>query len=361
MVDHLIPAPYVGAITRGAVHGGLELGPLLRRAGVPADPESGLSAAQVSELVLELRRVTGDEFLGLLPARGAPGAFGRMCVQALREQDLGRALHRAFARSEVFPTRAVQCVSGDHVTSVSIRAGAVPDPGNFVAGIVLLVWHRTACWAVDRYIPLRRITFPGEAPPGSGALFGCPVTTGPEASAQFPAHYLRCPVRRGGTDLRAFLHRAPLVFLDRPDLGGAISARVRHALARGLRRGVPSLEQVATRLAMSVATLRRRLSEDGVSFRALREEVLREEAVASLREGREPVHELARRLGFSESSAFRRAFKRWTGLSPGQAQTLAGASSSLSTLGISLPRSEAPLVSGTNHSATAPTTQAPIM
>ncbi len=74
---------------------------------------------------------------------------------------------------------------------------------------------------------------------------------------------------------------------------------------------------MAARLGMSAPTLRRRLLHDGMSFRAVREQLLRDEAVASLVSGRESVEQLALRLGFSEASAFHRAFRRWTGNSPG--------------------------------------------
>jgi AraC-like DNA-binding protein len=68
-------------------------------------------------------------------------------------------------------------------------------------------------------------------------------------------------------------------------------------------------------LSISVPHLRRLLRRDGTSLNQLREEVLRDVAIAGLRRG-ESVEVLSARLGFSEPSAFRRAFKRWTGDTP---------------------------------------------
>lgn len=68
-------------------------------------------------------------------------------------------------------------------------------------------------------------------------------------------------------------------------------------------------------LSISVPHLRRLLRQEGTSLNQLREEVLRDAAVAGLRRG-ETVEDLSARLGFSEPSAFRRAFKRWTGSTP---------------------------------------------
>ncbi|MEH6379787.1 AraC family transcriptional regulator, partial [Streptomyces sp. KLMMK] len=64
--------------------------------------------------------------------------------------------------------------------------------------------------------------------------------------------------------------------------------------------------------------------EEGTSYRRLRDQVLREAAVAGLAEGREPIAELAARLGFSEDTAFHRAFRRWTGTTPGAYRLLGG-------------------------------------
>jgi AraC-like DNA-binding protein len=78
-----------------------------------------------------------------------------------------------------------------------------------------------------------------------------------------------------------------------------------------------TVDDVAKRLAVSAQHLRRLLRDEGTSFREIKEEILRDEAIASLVRGGETVEELSDRLGFSEPSAFRRAFRRWTGNPPG--------------------------------------------
>jgi AraC-like DNA-binding protein len=78
-----------------------------------------------------------------------------------------------------------------------------------------------------------------------------------------------------------------------------------------------TIDDVAKRLTVSAQHLRRLLRDEGTSFREIREEILRDEAISSLVRGGETVEELSDRLGFSEPSAFRRAFRRWTGNPPG--------------------------------------------
>ena len=79
----------------------------------------------------------------------------------------------------------------------------------------------------------------------------------------------------------------------------------------------PSLERVAHDLGVSARTLRRQLSAYGVSFQALLEEERRAHALAALVETDATIDVVAARLGYSESANFRRAFRRWTGMSPG--------------------------------------------
>jgi AraC-like DNA-binding protein len=87
-------------------------------------------------------------------------------------------------------------------------------------------------------------------------------------------------------------------------------------VAEELSRGVPTVEDVARRMATSERTLRRRLEEGGSSFRELLDDTRERLARNYVRDRRMALSEVAFMLGFSEPSAFHRAFKRWTGTTP---------------------------------------------
>ena len=91
---------------------------------------------------------------------------------------------------------------------------------------------------------------------------------------------------------------------------------VRRVLAGELSEGEPTLEHLSKRLHMSARTLHRRLAAEGTTFRSVVTTLRMELADRALREPDLPIGEIAFRLGFSEPSAFHRAFKRWTGWQP---------------------------------------------
>lgn len=88
------------------------------------------------------------------------------------------------------------------------------------------------------------------------------------------------------------------------------------SLLRKLEGQYPKMPQVAAMLAMSARTYRRRLASEGVGFQDLLDEVRAEHATRYLRENRLPIASIAYQLGFNDPSNFRRAYHRWTGLSP---------------------------------------------
>jgi AraC-like DNA-binding protein len=91
---------------------------------------------------------------------------------------------------------------------------------------------------------------------------------------------------------------------------------VRHAIAEALCDGAPTIRVVAKRLGTSVRTLQRRLGAEGGVFTTLVEDVRRDVAMRYLADGKANLTDIAFLTGYSELSAFGRAFRRWTGSTP---------------------------------------------
>jgi len=91
---------------------------------------------------------------------------------------------------------------------------------------------------------------------------------------------------------------------------------VHQLIEENLPSGIPSIQQVAEYLGMSARTFKRRLAEKSLTFRGLVQSIQREISINLLRHSNHSMGEIAFQTGFSEQSAFNRAFKRWTGQSP---------------------------------------------
>ena len=91
---------------------------------------------------------------------------------------------------------------------------------------------------------------------------------------------------------------------------------VRRAVAESMREGDPNLARVAKKMAMSPRTLQRQLKEQGMEFKKLVDDTRQRFAQSYLRNRRNTLTEIAFLLGYSDVSAFNRAFKRWTGSTP---------------------------------------------
>jgi len=96
----------------------------------------------------------------------------------------------------------------------------------------------------------------------------------------------------------------------------ALLQQVRLLILENLDRGRADEASVATKLGVSVSTLKRRLKQTGVTYRELRDGVVEDLAKSALGQTRAPVSEIALRVGYSELSAFDRAFMRLTGMTP---------------------------------------------
>lgn len=96
-----------------------------------------------------------------------------------------------------------------------------------------------------------------------------------------------------------------------------MALRVRDQLIKRLPSGEPPQRDIAVKLCLSLRQLQRRLQEEGTSFSLVLEETRRELAQQYLRQSGLSLGEITYLLGFRDQSNFTRAFKRWSGVTPG--------------------------------------------
>lgn len=148
------------------------------------------------------------------------------------------------------------------------------------------------------------------------SFFGCPIRFEDRVNAlHLSTDTLQTRTRLADDGLSAFL-LATLDDLKEKKAERTLEAQVYSAVTDSLPDGRAAKSQIARRLGMSERTLHRRLAEEGQTFQSISNRAQREAAESLLVNGDNSLAEVAFLTGFSDQSAFTRAFKGWTGQTP---------------------------------------------
>lgn len=279
-----------------------------------------VTETQAARLVQALWDSTDDELLGVGPKPVPRGTFRMMTLGLIHCPELAGALARLVEFIRIGMGYRVGIAEADGAVLLSLEPQDDTDLTQPVAAIFLAVMHRLASWLIGQPIELQSIHLPGAIPSNLAdyqQVYGtAPVFDATVASIVFDGRYLRSPVIQNEITLTELLHDSPKALLFRQHHRQSAASRIRGILEHSSTPGAVSEESAARLLCFSAQHLRRLLHEEGLCFRQIKEDVLRDEAVAGLVHGRETIEALSKRLGFSEPSAFRRAFRRWTGSPP---------------------------------------------
>lgn len=151
-------------------------------------------------------------------------------------------------------------------------------------------------------------------------LFNAPVTYGAkEYALYFKAEDIERPLETAIPALAEASDNIADRYLDSLDKS-KVAAQVRQLLIQMLPAGAADQENIASKMYRSSSTLQRQLTAEGTSYRDVLESTRSKLAQEYLKVGEHTHAQIAYLLGFSDQSNFARAFKRWTGQSPGQYQ-----------------------------------------
>ncbi|WP_405485204.1 AraC family transcriptional regulator [Nocardia sp. NBC_00511] len=280
-----------------------------------------VTAEQAARVVQALWDQTDDELGGLGPRPVARGTFRMITFGVIHAPDLRTALTRFTEFLALSTGLRSDLVEEGGCARIVIHGNPEAQLDPLTLDIAVAVIHRFASWLIRKQIRLTALEFPYPAPTYVSdyrLIFGVTPDFGGTGTAfTFDPMYLSVPVVRTEAELAEFLRSAPAGLLFRSRYDVTTADRVRNILERNTSTEWLSTEEAAKRLSLSAQHVRRLLREEGTSFRAIQEDILRDRAIESLVRGEETIEELSERLGYSEPSAFRRAFRRWTGISPG--------------------------------------------
>jgi len=286
-------------------------------------PQARVSAKHYGELWRLVALTLDDEFFGQDSRRMKAGSFAMLVHSVLGCKNLGQALDRSLR----FYGLILDDIGGSllregNEATIMLRERVGIAPRVFGHEVLLMLLHGVACWLVGRRIPILRAQF-GYPEPAHSAEYRLMYCTDlaygrPHTAIVFAADYLNLPIVQNERSVKEFLRTAPESILVKYKNGSSLSARIRRRLRQLLPGELPDFERLAGELNMTTATMRRRLHEEGASYQGIKDQLRRDLAIGYLSHSDRGVMDIALELGFSERSAFHRAFRKWTGASPGE-------------------------------------------
>ncbi|GGE56304.1 AraC family transcriptional regulator [Actibacterium pelagium] len=322
MTKKPISADFVTEALGCAVRAGVDTAALMAAVGMRFPPKGHYSAEEFGQLWRALAVEMGDEFfcLGDRPMR--PGAFALMSQSTLSAPTLRVALKRILKFMAVVldePYGRLTVEDGQAVIRLTDHAR---DRSAFAYRTYWIIVHGLTCWLAGRRLPLLRVDFACPEPvqyEDYRQFFGAPVQFDASQSLlAFDARHLDIALSRTERELKGFLRKAPANILVGYVHDTGFQGEVTRILRATPPRDWPRFHELAAQLKTSVPTLRRNLAQQGTSYQDIKDTLRRSRARALLKETSQPVEDIATELGFSEPSAFYRAFRKWTGQTPDQ-------------------------------------------
>lgn len=322
-----VSSHFVVAALSGAKAKGYDIEAILREAGIAPEvldnPRARVSGSEFTALIQQTWNKLQDEFMGFTRRRSKPGTFATMCHLVIHCNTLESALRRSCTFYGLFDdTVALELVQDGEQARLQLAASPdCQDPYHFLQESLLVIWHRFACWLVGQQIILDQAFFDYPAPHHVREykhLFNCPLEFDcPRTGISFNRRYLSLPVIRDEQALKKFLISSPADLLAKPDDSNTYTARIRALIGRDFNHSLPDFERIAEQLNLSPQTLRRRLRAENTSYQQIKDLLRRDLAIYHLSRNELSINEIALRVGFTEPSTFHRAFKKWTGMTPG--------------------------------------------
>ncbi|WP_020619953.1 AraC family transcriptional regulator [Paenibacillus daejeonensis] len=288
------------------------------------DPDTRITGAELERLTLAAATWTGDDHFGLHQGKMMEfvdlGILGYVMMHCGTIADSLAAYQRynSILASEFGLEWEVQDgVLGLRMFSRDPRGlsrHCVEDMASSLYDLLGKLSHRS--------VPLLGVEFTHEAPADTGPyleVFGImPRFSQPHNRLRLDGGVLDYSVRYADQRLLALFEGLARQSVEELEMSSALSDRMLAWLRRQLPLALPTLQETAAAFHLSTRTLQERLRKEETSFNALSMQVRKELAIDYLQRTPFAVGEIAYALHFSEPSAFQNAFKKWTGLTPGQ-------------------------------------------
>jgi AraC-like DNA-binding protein len=298
---------------------------------VPPGPDQRVPGSQVERLWDFAVLRTGDSLVGMHMAEAYnPGTLDILGYVILSCRTIGEVLDRLSRyvpvlndgmRIEIVRERRVaccRCTFVDTMDNYLLRSPSQAVDSVWV-GLARELRRLTATPLVASEVAFRRKAPSAAERKEYERVFESKLTFGArEDRFVVPIEFLDVPVLSANAALLQTFETHADAVVAALEKQGSKSHQVARVLAEKLKGSVPELGEIARELAMSDRNLQRALRSDGTSFKQLLDDVRRDLAMRHLANPATSAGQVSLLLGFSEPSAFHRAFRRWTGQAPGE-------------------------------------------
>ena len=287
-----------------------------------SDPQARFSISKLGDLIVTITRALQDESLGFFSRPVPVGGIALAIHSTITAKTLEEALQRWILFWNFF--------DDEHDFSLSIHGEEAQiqiimsqdqslDYSSFLTWIIFLN-VRLASWLIDKPVLIDRMYFQFAEPLDVNDYRDMfPTRHYFDQSANklvFNKRFLDMPIAQFVDDVADFVEIVPhLMTIRRAD--NSYTGQIRRMLQGRDNIDALPLKAVAAKLHKSPNTIQRHLKNEGSSYKEIKESVRRDLAIDHLQRGATPINQIATMLGFSEPSAFNRAFKNWTGVTPG--------------------------------------------
>ena len=311
---------------------GLNIVHIANKAGISAElltsTKARVPVAQCAQLWIELAESMNDEFLGMDTHPMRRGSYKLLAKLAFNTETLQQAIEEILR----FLALVLDDIQGELVQQGSKAFLILHDREQpkrmFSYATFLMLVHSLMCWLSDQRTHFQKMTFKCHQPVEiqdyrvrfcENLQFDAEINR-----IEFDAHYLRHKIKKDKQALNDFLKHTPYNLIVRFKNENSLSLQIRRQLLLQPPSDWAELKDIAQQLNMSTATIQRRLKQEGVSYQQLKNDIRCDIAIERLSKTNDSIQNISDNLSFHDPSAFHRAFKKWTGVSPGdyRAKTL---------------------------------------
>ncbi|MDH1377738.1 AraC family transcriptional regulator [Acinetobacter junii] len=304
---------------------GLNIVNIANKAGISAELLTSTKARvpvnQSAQLWVELAKSMNDEFLGMDTHPMRRGSYKVLAKLAFGADTLEQAIQDILK----FLALILDDIYGELVQEGSKAFLILHDRDQpkrmFTYSTFLMLVHSLMCWLSDQRISFHRMSFRCHQPveiQDYRVRFCENIEFNAEQNKiEFDAHYLKHKIKKDKQALNEFLKHAPYNLIVRFKNENSLSLQIRRQLILQPPSEWAELKDIAQQMNMSTATIQRRLKQEGVSYQQLKNDIRCDIAIERLSKTNDSIQSISDDLNFHDPSAFHRAFKKWSGVSPG--------------------------------------------